>query len=307
MKALVKGTGLWVLGRLPGGAALYRKATREWMGTQASHVDKLARVAPGYFQVWMEHGFVPEGANVAILAPGLTTFWPMALHLAGCERVQLVQFHEQIIHRYIARAADGVRTSLSSLFPDRLLAIEAMKGLPTTGKVLESCAATEFLHVSPESLPLEASSVDLCHSGGVMEHFPPQKLRALVAACYRVLKPGGLCSNVFDHRDHLYHADKSLEPMNHLRHSEAVYRLLYGHPLLYHSRLSPTDVCAIFEGAGFQRLAVRRLTLPKGGYACEEEVSQGLLGCSRPARQFRHFSDADLRTAACHYLYRKPL
>ena len=43
MKAALKASVLFAFGRAPGGARLYRYLTRIGMGTQATHVDKLAR------------------------------------------------------------------------------------------------------------------------------------------------------------------------------------------------------------------------------------------------------------------------
>jgi hypothetical protein len=44
IRAIAKGAVLGVFGRLPGGPKLYRSITRDRLGTQAMHVDKLARV-----------------------------------------------------------------------------------------------------------------------------------------------------------------------------------------------------------------------------------------------------------------------
>ncbi len=65
---------------------------------------------------------------------------------------------------------------------------------------------------------------------------------------------------------------------------------------------------AAFAAAGFEPIAVRRLILPARSYAEGEEVMQGEPGLTRRllAPQFRDLSEADLRTAAAHYLYRKP-
>src|SRR2546421_412739 len=138
-RAVVKGAGLAAFGRAPGGARFYRRLTREWAGTQATHVDKLRRVWPRYVEVWQSR--------------------------CGVERA---------------------------------------------------------------ALPLSADSVDLCHSGGALEHYPPDALRAFLAECFRILRPGGVASHVFDHRDHLHHADRRWPFLAHLALPDAMYELLYG-------------------------------------------------------------------------------
>jgi hypothetical protein len=115
---------------------------------------------------------------------------------------------------------------------------------------------------------------------------------------------------VFDHRDHLHHADARRPYLWHLRLSPTTYRLLCGHRLLYHNRLFPGEVMKLFEAAGFERIAVRRLVLPDHCFVdTDEAVLAGEPGIARDALSARFWeaSDVDLRTAAAHYLYRKPV
>jgi len=83
---------------------------------------------------------------------------------------------------------------------------------------------------------------------------------------------------------------------------------VYGHPLTYHNRLLPGEIERMFEKAGFERIAVRRMILPAQRYVADEELMQGTEGIARGrlAPRFQSATDADLRTAAAHYLYRKP-
>jgi hypothetical protein len=48
IRAVAKGAVQLGFGRAPGGFAAYRALTRGRLGTAATHVDKLARVWPGY-------------------------------------------------------------------------------------------------------------------------------------------------------------------------------------------------------------------------------------------------------------------
>jgi hypothetical protein len=113
---------------------------------------------------------------------------------------------------------------------------------------------------------------------------------------------------VFDHRDHLHHADRRWPFLAHLGLPDSLYRSLCGHALGYHNRLSPAEVVRLFEAAGFQRLAARRLVLPERRWVDDGEPLTGAAGIPRPwlARRFRELSEADLHTAAAHYLFRRP-
>lgn len=61
LRALAKGALLTAFGRLPGGPRFYRTLTRDVMATQATHVDKLKRVWPGYVEVWQSQGRLVSG------------------------------------------------------------------------------------------------------------------------------------------------------------------------------------------------------------------------------------------------------
>jgi SAM-dependent methyltransferase len=150
--------------------------------------------------------------------------------------------------------------------------------------------------------------VDLCHSGGILEHCHPEELTAFLRECFRILRPGGVASHVFDHRDHLHHADHGWPFLAHLALPDPLYTLLCGHPLTYHNRLPPAQVMPLFEAAGFEKIADRRLILPDRRYVEGEEALAGRPGVHRSllARRFRKLSEVDRRTAAAHYLYRKP-
>jgi len=276
------------------------------LGTQATHVDKLSRVVPGYARLFDSLGIRLQGSRVAILDPGLTTYWPMACWSLTGEPSEHLQLEARFLSKYVSRSAGGVTESLRELAPEHVATIEALRWAKGTEEVLRACHATERREVNPSRLPLADASINLFHSGGTLEHFKPKSLEGLVQEAVRVLVPGGVYSAVHDHRDHLYHADKTIEPMNHLRHAEPVYRLLYGHRLLYHNRLPPTRVTAILENAGLEQVAVRRMTLPEQKYVTDEEALKASVGCSRLARKHRAISELDLRTAACHYLFRKP-
>jgi hypothetical protein len=122
-------------------------------------------------------------------------------------------------------------------------------------------------------------------------------------------RPGGIGSHVFDHRDHLYHADHELPFLSHLALPELAYRALLGGPLTYHNRLAPAAVCRMFEEVGFERIALRRLVLPERRYRDEGEPMNGArAGLPRRllAPAWREISEDDLRTAAAHYVFVAP-
>ena len=89
---------------------------------------------------------------------------------------------------------------------------------------------------------------------------------------------------------------------------EAVHRALCGHRLLFHNRLAPTEVLALFEAAGFERIALRRFVLPAKRYVEGDAATAGEPGVPPWLQSGRlgQLSTEDRHTAAIHYLFRKP-
>ncbi len=311
IKAITKGAVQLGFGRAPGGPALYRALTRGGygLGTAASHVDKLARVWPGYVATWRRFGIELEGRALWLHDAGATPFLPFAAFmLTG--RGAVLTGDEAMLPRYLDRARAG---ALDAAWPagavpdDRRRVIEGVRWL----SIAEALAAVAAVR-EQEPSAIRDDAIDLCHSGGALEHESPAELAAFVAHQARALRPGGLSSHVYDHRDHLHHADNGIAFFAHLAWPESIYRAVLGHRLGYHARLASTEVAAAFERAGLERIAVRRLIYDTGSgerrWVDDEAAAlAGAPGIARSqlAPRFRAWSDADLRTAAGHYLYRK--
>lgn len=288
-------------GRVPGGAAAYRALTRGRMGTAASHVVKLARVWPGYVAVWRHHGIELEGAQLWCHDAGATPFMPIAAYALTGRGAVITG--EPMLDRYIDRARRGVLECGFALPDDRRAHVEGLRWLTRIDDVLAATGARSEPHIAD-------ASIDLCHSGGALEHEHPDELDAFLAEQLRVLRPGGVASHVYDHRDHLHHADNAVPFLAHLAWPEPIYRGVFGHALGYHARLSPTEVAARFEAAGLQRIAVRRLIYANGERRYVDSEDAALAGSpglprARLAGRFRDWSEPDLRTAAAHYLFRR--
>lgn len=245
IRGLAKGAMLAAFGATGPTARLYRTATREWMGSQATHVDKLQRVWPLYLDVWQDLGIDLEGATVWVHEGGWTPFPFFANHLVT-GRAGIVTNHEgRMLDRYLARAVNG---ALACSLPDHLpLAergpdLEPLRWAATVDEAIASLGGALHQGVALDALPLDAGSADLCHTGGTLEHYTVDELRAFLGEAHRALRPGGVMSHVVDHRDHLHHADPSWPFLAHYGRADLVQRVAAGGPLSFHNRLLPAEV-----------------------------------------------------------------
>src|SRR5438046_1472278 len=129
-RAVAKGAMLRTFGCTPGGARLYRRLTREWMGTQGTHVDKLRRVRPGYVDVWRSRcGLQLEGLNIWVHEGGWTPFAPLMNSALTGKAGVLTNVEAHLLDRYLARAVNGVLTAdLPDGIPsERLRRVEALR------------------------------------------------------------------------------------------------------------------------------------------------------------------------------------
>jgi SAM-dependent methyltransferase len=284
----------------------YRTLTRDWLGTQATHVDKLARVWPGYVRVWRDIGLPLDGARVWVLEGGWTLFPFLANYLTTGSGGVVTNRDAKLIDRYLARSVGGALDYDLPSSEARRRTVEAMRWAPDVASAVAMLRGTLFEDIDPSGIPLASDSIDLCHSGGTLEHYRPASLEAFLGEAFRILRPGAVMSHVVDHRDHLHHADQSWPFMRHLALSDPVYTAAFGHPLLYHNRLLPGEIEAAFMAAGFRKIAIRRMILPSRRWV--ENPLEGTAGIERSqlAHRFRAATDEDLHTAAAHYIFRKP-
>jgi hypothetical protein len=310
LRAIVKASIQGVFGRLPGGPRLYREITRGRMGTQSSHIDKLARAWPGYAEFWARNGLDLEGKDVWMHDGGWTPYPFVLLYLLSGRGGTVTMWEGELESQYGPKAIEyGLKQEFGGVHvpstrSDRL---RGLKGA-ASAELVETLGG-KWLRTHRVRPELRANSIDLLITGGVLEHFRPMELTAFLTHSKGILKPGGWAMHTFDMRDHLYHADKRIPFLNHLRYSNLAYEALYGHRLGYHNRLLPDQLRSAVTSAGYEIVAERRRILPAERYVeSPEEFEAALVGLPRKrlAKQFESASEEDLRTVALQFLCRVP-
>jgi len=262
-------------------------------------------------KAWRELcGLELEGRDVWVHEAGWTPFSGFAIYLLTGKGGALTNVEASMQDRYLARALDGAWSCgwpEGSVPRQRRERLDALRSSYGARAALDRLGCALHEEVLPGRIPLAAGSMDLVHSGGALEHYREEELTTFLEECRRVLKPGGVASHVFDHRDHLFHADKGWPYLAHYAWPAPAYTLLFGHELMHHNRLPPEEIGRRFEAAGFERIALRRMVLG-AGYVSDEEALAAVPGVDRRwlPRSRADISELDLRTAAAHYLFRKP-
>jgi SAM-dependent methyltransferase len=254
------------------------------------------------------------GQTLWVHEGGHTPFPSLIGYLLTGSGVVVTNCEAHLSDQYLERAVSGaLALNLpQEMVPNERLTLlrDAVDRSTSALELIKALRGAIFEGVNPRRIPMADEAADICHSGGTLEHYSRNELRDFLAECLRVLRPGGIASHVFDHRDHLYHADKKYPFLYHLSLSDPAYSLLFGHRLLFHNRLLPEEIKGIFCEVGFEFVAMRRTILPSlATVDSDTEAMSGMAGLRRErlTKRFESASDADLRTAAGRYLLRKPL
>ena len=303
---------LFGVAHLPGGPRAYHAVTRGLLRSQRRVIQKLRRVWPGYARVWRERcGLDLDGRTIWVHEPGWVPFAPLASYLLSGRGGLLTSTAGPPSDRYVAASVRAILNSELATgcraAPDRCARISDLVDADAHG-LLTGTSTEIATGVDPSSLPLGSASADLCHSGGTLEHYRPEVLAAFLRESFRILRPGGVASHVYDHRDHLRHVDARWPFLLHMALPDELYRILFGHSLMFHNRLAPAEVMELFEATGFERLAVRRFVLPDKRYVDGDAAQAGEAGAPgwMNSGRLARLSREDRHTAAIHYLYRKP-
>lgn len=113
--------------------------------------------------------------------------------------------------------------------------------------LLARCGA-EYLTEGLASLQkIPSASVDWIWSQAVLEHIQAREFASFILELRRILKPGGIASHRVDLKDHLGGS------LNNLRFADGVWESsLFAGAGFYTNRIRYTEMCRMFESAGFE-------------------------------------------------------
>lgn len=302
LKAAIRNTIL----ASPGGAQLYRYLTYRVLGTQHGMAGKWFRVIPNHVRVLQEKfGADARHAPLWCYDSGATPAAAFAAALVCDEPCLLTDRHNRLADTYL----DTSRKILAEKGPE----LAELSHAPTShfekiSNTLASCHssldAVRALGMTYSKDHDTACSPDwkgrigLIFSAGTLEHYTPEQVDHELARMFQALRPGGVLSHVIDHRDHRWHADKSISPLLHLTLSPEEYTRKFDNALDYHNRWMQSDWVRAMERHGFT-------VEPRTRHAYTPDMVP--LDRSRLAEEFRHLPNRDFEVIVTHFVATKPL
>lgn len=161
-RALAKAAVQFGFGHLPGGPHLYRRLTREVLGTQAGFLTKMQTRWRPYRARWRAAG-LPADARVWFHDAGWTPLMALLGWLDFGRGVTLTDHHATMQAQHLAQAVD-LALDLADSPPEREAVVAPLRWAPLD-TALDAIDAT--LHPACGArMPMADASMDLCHSGG---------------------------------------------------------------------------------------------------------------------------------------------
>lgn len=300
IKAAVRRTLL----AMPQGAALYRYLTSRVLGTQHGMAAKWFRVFPAHVRVL--HDKFGDGARDVPLwcfDSGTTAAAGFAAAIASDAEGLLTDRWGRLTDTYLETSREILRgqgaelAKISSAPEDRFARVcDSVAGCTVSTEALRSVGMTYApRHDAACSAPWHGR-IGLVFSAGTFEHYTPAQVDEELVRMREALRPGGVLSHVVDHRDHRWHADKTIAPLMHLALDRADYEKRFSNPLDYHNRWMKSDWAACFSRHGFEVEARTVIA------ATPDLVS---LPREKMAAEFRHLTEDDLTSLVTHFVAAK--
>jgi hypothetical protein len=288
----------------PGGHHLYRWLTAKVFGMQAGMATKWFRVIPNHVKV-MQRYFGADARNVSMWCfnCGATPAPAYGMAVATDRPGLLTDQDDRMSGRYLGvskrlLAEKGPELAeLSGAPDDRVAAL--LKQVPVSGDGHAVMQGIGMTYSADHATALQApwrGNIGLMFSTGTMEHFTPEQLDDWISMVKQAMRPDGVLSHVMDHRDHRWHADKSIAPLLQYTLSEDEFKKVMGNSLDYHNRWLRSDWVRFFESHGYT--VETRTVIPNTPDLVQ--VDHDLL-----APAYRHADETDLNSLVTHFMARQ--
>jgi SAM-dependent methyltransferase len=244
----LKATVQKVLGVLPWGYAAHYHLQRRFGGLRNPVGEFKTKMSD--WQIMAGHlrnaGLALPGSRLFEVGSGWYPTFPFACYLAGARRMVTVDLNRHLQPELVRMCAAGLErmTALiaaASGEPEaeigrrqRHLA-DSLRGSVDLGRATEG--VVEYLAPADATRSgLDAGSIDCVFSNSVLEHVPPDVIRAMYVEALRILAPGGMMFHSVNCGDHYAYVDRSISQLNYLRYSDRAWQR-WNNAFLYQNRL----------------------------------------------------------------------
>ncbi len=197
----------------------------------------------------------PKSCKYYEFGSGYDMVIPIGISLLGFGNLTCIDIRELVFPDLIN---DSIKRLYS--FRDKFgIKAEVLKNVPQVDRnnyreILKECFNIKyFAPLDARKTGIESNSIDFILSNATMEHIPEEHLPDIMKESYRILKPGGIMSNVIDYRDHWSFFDNSISVYNYLQYSDKEWKKL-NPSIMYQNRMRHPDYIKIIKGAGFEIL-----------------------------------------------------
>lgn len=285
---------------LPGGPRLYRWLTYEVLGTMSGMAAKWYRVFPMRIALLQEKfGNQARAQPMWCFDSGTTIAAGLCMAVATEEAGLLTDRWDRLSDRYCSvstRLLGEKGPELSRLSHAPAGRHEHVLQEAMGKRALAALAAVGMSYAGSHAAIDDdgwRGRLGCIFSGGALEHYTAEQLEQEVARMSEALKPGGVMSHTVDHRDHRWHADKRISPLEHLTISESQFLSRFGNQLEYHNRWLRSRYVDLLTRHGFT-------------VESRDVISYGAevvpLDTARLAPPFRGASEDDLRSLVTHFV-----
>lgn len=237
--------------------ALYYQLQRRFGGLRGPRPEKRLAAGVAMAEHFRRQGGTLRGKTVLEVGTGRSLCVPIALWLCGADRVRTVDLNPylkaELVLRdvaYMREHRDAIGGLFGAYADTPLFGRRFGKLLGETADLAGLMEMTGIEYAAPADaarLDLPAESVDLHVSFTVLEHVPPEVLRAILAEARRVLAPDGLLIHYADFTDHFSHSDQSISSIHFLQFDAARWGRYAGNRFMYHNRLRIDDMVELFR------------------------------------------------------------
>ncbi|MGH7568142.1 MAG: methyltransferase domain-containing protein [Gemmatimonadales bacterium] len=225
------------------------------------HVNPIAGFEDGVRMLGAieERGRSVEHQAVLEVGTGRRLNVPLAFWLCGAAKILTVDLHPYLKPALVREDLAFIRKNracVEALFGDhahqdgfqRRLDF-LVRGDPSVQQLMEHAHIQYLAPLETRRLPVEDRTVDYHVSNNVLEHIPPDTLRAILVEGRRVIRDDGLLVHRIDFSDHFSEADPRISTVNFLRYSEREWRRYAGNRYGYHNRLRIDELERILQDA----------------------------------------------------------